>query len=222
VEDLAWTPRQVGILLGMSEATIKRLVAKGGLASQKDGRVWRTSAQALVEKLRDGKRSSPTFREAALAGDDAECLAQLIEQRAMGRTLGLMFDELLQFNLPLGFIERAQALAELPESKGRRSVRAAMLNGSGTAARMAACLFRARRVEVLSTLRPLDDEGAAALVRQSRPEWFWAGDSDLPLPQLTAAARQTGCRLLRLGAEPFDETNVPGFDALERLLMHST
>jgi hypothetical protein len=222
LEDLAWTPRQVGLLLGMSEATIKRLVAKGGLASQKEGRVWRTPAQALVEKLRGGKRRSPTLREAALSADDEECLAQLIEQRAMGRMLGSMFDELLALNVPLGFIERTQALAELPESKGRRAVRAAMLDNAGTTARMAACLFRARRVEVLSTLRPLDDEGAAALVRQSRPEWFWAGDTRQPLPQLITAARQAGCRLLRLGAAQADETSVAGFEALERLLVYST
>jgi hypothetical protein len=222
LEDLAWTPRQVGILLGLSEATIKRMVAKGGLASEKDGRVWRTPARAVIEKLREGKRAVASLREAAALGDDAECLAQLVEQRSAGRGLGNLFDELLTYGVPLSFLERAQPLAELPEAKGRRAVRAAMLNGAGTVSRMAACLFRARRIEVLTTLRQLDDEGAAALVRQSRPDWFWAGDSSLDLPLLEAAARQSGCRLLRLGSDPKGETIIAGFEELERLLVNAS
>lgn len=222
MEELAWTPRQVGILLGLSEATVKRLVAKGGLASEKDGRVWRTPAPALVEKLRDGKRALAGLREATMLGDDEECLAQLIERRCDGRRLGAIFDELLTYGAPLGFLERAQPLAELPEAKGRRAARAALLTGAGAVSRMAACLFRARRIEVLTTLRQLDDEGAAALVRQSRPDWFWAGDSGLPLPQLEAATRHTGCRLLRLGSAPKDDTIIAGFEELERLLVNAS
>jgi len=222
LQELAWTPRQVGILLGLSEATVKRLVAKRLLASRKEKRVWRTPARSLVERLRQGRPRSETLKEAVLAGDDAECLAQLIERRVQGESLGSMFDELLKLDAPQRFIERAQPLAELPESKGRRAVRAAFLAGGELESRMAACLFRARRVEVLTTLRELGDEGAAALVRQSRPEWFWAGATDLLLPKLTAAAAQTGCRLLRLGAGPAKEFFIAGMGELERLLLHAT
>jgi hypothetical protein len=208
--------------LGLSEATVKRMVGKGALPSRKDRRSWRTPAHSLLQKLREGRPRSKTLREAALAGDDAECLAQLIEQHVGGRGLGSMFDELLRFDVPLGFIERAQPLAELPESKARRVVRAALLTGGELDSRMAACLFRARRIEVLTTLRQLDDESAAALVRQSRPEWFWAGASDLPLPRLSAAATQTGCRLLRLGSGAPHETFIAGLAGLERMLQRAT
>jgi excisionase family DNA binding protein len=219
---LEWTPRQVGILLGLSEATVKRMIAKGALPSHKRGRGWRTSARTLLEPLRAGHRRSATLHDAALAADDAECLAQLIEQRAEGRSLGALFDELLRSAAPLGFIERAQPLAELPEPKTRRIVRAALLESAKVESRMAACLFRARRVEVLTTLQQLDDEGAAALVQRARPEWFWAGKAEVALPALAEAAAQTGCRVLRLGRESPGETSVASFAELERLLLQAS
>jgi hypothetical protein len=215
---LDWSTRQTGMVLGLSEASIKRLLVRGVLPSRGEpGPTWKVPAGAIAKHLRESSEGKSSLRESALAADDRGCLAEMIEQSLAGRSLGSIFDELATFRVPLRFIERAQPLAENAD-RTRRAKSAVVLDGEAVDSRMASCLLRASRYEVLASLAKMSDHAAAALALQVRPAWFWLGSGEAEMPELRAVAARIGCMLLRLGSTFLEDVSLHSFAHLQQLL----
>src|SRR3982751_4037348 len=186
------------------------------------------------------------FQAAALAGNASLCVAQLAVHTLRGTSLGGIFDDVVapaladvgekwQFarlsvaeehvgsQAVIEAIARAQPLAEPPGEPGRPT-RVAAVAGElhDIAARMVACLLRARGYEVLAPLAQTPARDLADLVMRCRASIVALSSTMLRDPaemteQISLAARatnQTGGRVV-VGGKGMDHVDLP--DGVERL-----
>ncbi|MFL5368712.1 MAG: helix-turn-helix domain-containing protein [Myxococcales bacterium] len=190
------------------------------------------------------------FQAAALAGDPSACVAQLAAHRLRGTSLAAIFDDVVapaladvgekwQFarlsvaeehvgsQAVIEAIARAQPLAEPPGEPGRPTRGAAVVAAVAgelhdIAARMVACLLRARGYEVLAPLAQTPARDLADLVMRCRASIVALSSTMLRDPaemteQISLAARatnQTGGRI-GVGGKGMDHVELP--DGVERL-----
>lgn len=190
------------------------------------------------------------FQAAALAGDASACVAQLAAHRLRGTSLAAIFDDVVapaladvgekwQFarlsvaeehvgsQAVIEAIARAQPLAEPPGEPGRPTRGAAVVAAVAgelhdIAARMVACLLRARGYEVLAPLAQTPARDLADLVMRCRASIVALSSTMLRDPaemteQISLAARatnQTGGRVV-VGGKGMDHVDLP--DGVERL-----
>jgi len=190
------------------------------------------------------------FQAAALAGDASACVAQLAAHRLRGTSLAGIFDDVVapaladmgerwQFaklsvaeehvgsQAVIDAIARAQPLAEPPGEPNRPTRGAAVVAAVAgelhdIAARMTACLLRARGYEVLAPLAQTPARDLADLVMRCRASIVALSSTMLRDPaelteQIALAARaasQTGGRVV-LGGKGMEQVNLP--DGTERL-----
>jgi PAS domain S-box-containing protein len=87
--------RQVAHVLGVAEATLKRIAESGSLkwlrSTRKNSR--RIAPEDLIEYLRMGSRSDIDFDSAAAGEDMFSCLAYLLEELMKGTSIDALLDE---------------------------------------------------------------------------------------------------------------------------------
>jgi len=161
--------RQVAQLLGMGEASVKRLANAGSIgflrSSRKDSR--RFAPEQVLEYLRKVTGEAREFEAALAASDIAGCVAALMEEMGRDASLdGLLDDRVLPAasSAPGPFV--AELLARLPAlvSEPRKSAPAFVTifgRVDGCVARMVDCCLRGHGYSVLS---PAESTGSAQLV----------------------------------------------------------
>jgi excisionase family DNA binding protein len=190
------------------------------------------------------------FQAAALAGDASLCVAQLAAHRLRGTSLAQIFDDVVAPALAdmgerwqsarlsvaeehvgsqavIDAIARAQPLAEPPGEPNRPTRGAAVVAAVAgelhdIAARMAACLLRARGYEVLAPLAQTPARDLADLVTRCRASIVALSSTMLRDPgelteQIALAARAasaTGGRVV-VGGKGMDHVSLP--EGTERL-----
>ncbi len=140
------TTSDVGQVLGVSAATVKRLSVAGKLSCARGGNGTRAfRLEDVEEHLRFDGSLDGALRAASADG----CVAALIRACRQGATLAQAFDELMLPALArvpceeLSFIERCEPLGT--ERHGRAANPTAIVIGAapgGARSRMAACLLR--------------------------------------------------------------------------------
>jgi PAS domain S-box-containing protein len=89
------SPRQVAHILGVAQATVKRMAATGGIqflrSTRKDSR--RFAPEHVIEVLRHGSKGPVDFDESIHTRDMAACLAFLMQQLLAGTTFEALLDE---------------------------------------------------------------------------------------------------------------------------------
>ncbi len=91
----SFSVRQVAHVLGLAEATLKRIAHSGSLkwlrSTRKNSR--RFAPEDVIEYLRKGSRAEIDFDSAAAAEDMSSCLAYLLEQLVKGISIDALLDE---------------------------------------------------------------------------------------------------------------------------------
>jgi len=191
-----------------------------------------------------GADSVAAVEQIALAGNASSLVAEIAALRLRGRELAAIFDDVVAPALVrigerwqacklsvaeehvatqavIDAIARAQPLAEAPGEPNRRErgtavVAAAAGEQHDIAARMAACLLRARGFEVLAPLAATPATDLVDLVRRSRAQVVVLA-STLPADaralqeqiELTARAARTGGGRLLVGGEGMTHVALP-------------
>jgi len=113
----SFSVRQVAHVLGLAEATLKRIAHSGSLkwlrSTRKNSR--RFAPEDVIEYLRKGSRAEIDFDSAAAAEDMSSCLAYLLEQLVKGISIDALLDERVRpaaRSSPAPFI--ADLLSRLP------------------------------------------------------------------------------------------------------------
>jgi PAS domain S-box-containing protein/excisionase family DNA binding protein len=174
--DGSLSTRQVAQLLGMGEASVKRLANAGSIgflrSSRKDSR--RFAPEQVLEYLRKGTGAARDF-EAALAAADLEgCVAALMEEVGRGASLDdVLDDRVLPAASSAPGLLLAELLARLPAlvSERRKSVPAFVaLFGrvDGCTAGMVECCLRGHGYSVLSPAESNDSAQLVDLVERVR------------------------------------------------------
>ena len=187
---------QVAQLLGLSNATVKRLYLIGQLPGtiSAGAREHAVDAQAVLNYLRrapaeplpSNRSGTRAFSKAsaieafveALSEGLSACVAELIVLFIDGLPLARAFDEVVVPALArnagahLDFIERAQPLAEPGKRRRRSAAQSAVVAAAGTGgldakARMIGCLLRAHGFSVLSPRDNASHEEVAGIVMRS-------------------------------------------------------
>ena len=94
-EGTSFSIRQVAHVLGVAEATLKRIAESGSLkwlrSTRKNSR--RIAPEDLIEYLRNGSKSEIDFDTAAASEEMSSCLAYLLEQLVKGISIDALLDE---------------------------------------------------------------------------------------------------------------------------------
>jgi PAS domain S-box-containing protein len=165
----SFSARQVAHILGVAEATVKRIAAAGGIeclrSSRKDSR--RFSPEQVLDYLRKNTTAGGDFDSAARAQDMNGCLLVLMKELLEGKGLDELLDAQVRpvvCTLGAGFI--LDLLSRIPfiVSERQRAVFPALVARSGSPsewdAHLVKCLLRAHGREVLS---PADNVGLTKL-----------------------------------------------------------
>ncbi len=188
-----------------------------------------------------GDEAIQHFQDAALRGDAPALVAQLAGLRLRGRSLAELFDELAAPALHrigarwaeaklsvaeehvgsqavIDAVARSQPLAEpagepVRPDRGTAIVAAVAGELHDIAARMCACLLRAKGFEVLAPLAQTPARDLADLILRSRASMValsstMAADIDEQLALSIAATKQTGGRVL-VGGEGMRKARLP-------------
>jgi PAS domain-containing protein len=188
--------RQVAQLLGMGEASVKRLANAGSIgflrSSRKDSR--RFAPEQVLEYLRKQAGEALDFEAALAAADLAGCVAALMEEVGRGASLDDVLDDRV---LPAASSAPAPLLAELLArlpalvSEPRKSAPAFVtLFGrvNGCTAGLVACSLRGHGYSVLSPAESNDSGQLVDLVERVRARVVALIAGSEP-PARTAAAR---------------------------------
>ena len=154
-----FTTSQVAQILGVAEASVKRLADAGSIAclrSSPKSRRFFTSRQ-LTDHLRGSRRGAMhDLAQALRARDMNEAVAQVIDQLALGRKLEAVLDEAILPGVttaPSGFmadlLKRVTALVGSARLKGRPAL-VARVGDAALETRMIECVLHAAGFEVLS------------------------------------------------------------------------
>ena len=157
--------RQVAHVLGLAEATLKRIAQSGSLkwlrSTRKNSR--RIAPEDLIEYLRKGSRSHIDFESSAAAEDMSSCLAYLLEQLMKGISIDALLDECVRPAAgasPAPFI--ADLLSRLPfmvpqrQRVGFPAVFVEVGQPSHPDAELIACTLQAQGHEILRPAGPLE------------------------------------------------------------------
>ena len=162
----SFSVRQVAHVLGLAEATLKRIAHSGSLkwlrSTRKNSR--RFAPEDVIEYLRKGSRAEIDFDSAAAAEDMSSCLAYLLEQLVKGISIDALLDERVRPAArasPAPFI--ADLLSRLPfmvpgrQRAGYPAVFVEVGQPGHPDAELIACALQARGHEILrpaGTLEP--------------------------------------------------------------------
>jgi PAS domain S-box-containing protein len=165
-EDTSFSIRQVAHVLGVAEATLKRIAESGSLkwlrSTRKNSR--RIAPEDLIEYLRNGSKSEIDFDTAAAAEEMSSCLAYLLEQLVKGISIDALLDERVRPAVrasPAPFV--ADLLSRLPfmvpgrQRAGYPAVLVQVGEPSHPDAELIACTLQAQGHEILrpaGTLQP--------------------------------------------------------------------
>lgn len=150
---------QVAQILGIAEASVKRLADAGTIQCQRATARGRRafSAQQVIDYLRASRRAGAyDLAQAVRALDMKEAVAQVLDELGRGRKLEDLLDSVLlpnAFGAPSGFtadlLKRLSALAARAETRGP-PVLLARVGDATLETRMVECVLRAAGFEVLS------------------------------------------------------------------------
>ena len=162
----SFSVRQVAHVLGLAEATLKRIAHSGSLkwlrSTRKNSR--RFAPEDVIEYLRKGSRAEIDFDSAAAVEDMSSCLAYLLEQLVKGISIDALLDERVRpaaRGSPAPFI--ADLLSRLPfmvpgrQRAGYPAVFVEVGQPGHPDAELIACALQARGHEILrpaGTLEP--------------------------------------------------------------------
>ncbi len=155
----SFSARQVAHILGVAEATVKRIAAAGGIeflrSSRKNSR--RFAPEQVLDYLRKNATAGGDFESAARAHDMSGCLLVLMKELLEGKGLDELLDAQVRpvvRTLDAGFI--LDLLSRIPfiVSERQRAVFPALVACAGSPsewdAHLVKCLLRAHGREVLS------------------------------------------------------------------------
>src|SRR6267143_364987 len=165
-EGTSFSIRQVAHVLGVAEATLKRIAESGSLkwlrSTRKNSR--RIAPEDLIEYLRNGSKSEIDFDTAAASEEMSSCLAYLLEQLVKGISIDALLDERVRPAVrasPAPFV--ADLLSRLPfmvpgrQRAGYPAVLVQVGEPSHPDAELIACTLQAQGHEILrpaGTLQP--------------------------------------------------------------------
>ena len=165
----SFSARQVAHILGVAEATVKRIAAAGGIeflrSSRKNSRGF--APEQVLDYLRKNATALGDFESAARAHDMSGCLLVLMKQLLEGKSLDELLDAQVRpvvGTLDAGFM--LDLLSRIPfiVSERQRAVFPALVVRAGSPsewdAQFVKCLLRAHGREVLS---PADNVGLPKL-----------------------------------------------------------
>jgi PAS domain S-box-containing protein len=163
----SFSVRQVAHVLGLAEATLKRIAQSGSLkwlrSTRKNSR--RFAPEDVIEYLRKGSRGEIDFAAAAAAEEMSSCLAYLLEQLIEGISIDALLDDCVTpaaHASPAPFI--ADLLSRLPfmvpgrQRAGYPAVFVEVGQPSQVDAELIACALQAQGHEILrpaGTLEPV-------------------------------------------------------------------
>jgi PAS domain S-box-containing protein len=177
VPGASFSARQVAHILGIADATVKRLAEAGNLkwlrSTRKNSR--RFAPGDVVEYLRKGSTSPVDFESAAASQDVNGCLVFLLEQLTEGTPLEALLDERVRpaaSTTPVPFL--VDLLARLPfmVPERQRSGFPALFAQVGTPkhpdVEMIGCLLQAHGHEILRPAGALEPSQLAELAERVR------------------------------------------------------
>src|SRR6267143_1744166 len=175
--DGAFSARQVAHILGVAEATVKRVTAAGRMqflrSSRKNSR--RFAPEDVLDYLRRGTTSPGDFDSAVRAQDMNGCLVHLLEQLLAGTTFEALLDGPLERAARLAPPSLvADLLARMPflVQERRRQAFPALLAQAGNPealeGELIACALRAQGLEVLRPAGTPQPGKLAELARRVR------------------------------------------------------
>jgi PAS domain S-box-containing protein len=191
----SFSARQVAHILGVAEATVKRITAAGGMqflrSSRKNSR--RFASEDVLDYLRRGTTSPDGFDSAVRAQDMNGCLVYLLEQLMAGTAFEALLDgpaERAARVAPRSFA--ADLLARMPflvEERRRHAFPVLLVQAGNPQAlegELITCALRAQGLEVLRPAGAPEPGELAELVRRVRarvvvltiapgPPWAEAG-----------------------------------------------
>jgi PAS domain S-box-containing protein len=175
--DGSFSARQVAHILGVAEATVKRVTAAGGMqflrSSRKNSR--RFAPEHVLDYLRRGTSGPVDFDSALREQDMSTCLVYLLEQLLAGTAFEALLDGPLERAArlaPLSFV--ADLLTRMPSlvQERRRQAFPALLAQAGTPealeGELIACVLRAQGLEVLRPAGTPEPGQLAELARRVR------------------------------------------------------
>jgi PAS domain S-box-containing protein len=215
----AFSARQVAHILGVAEATVKRVTAAGRMqflrSSRKNSR--RFAPEDVLDYLRRGTTSPGDFDSAVRAQDMNGCLVHLLEQLLAGTTFEALLDGPLERAARLAPPSLvADLLARMPflVQERRRQAFPALLAQAGNPealeGELIACELRAQGLEVLRPAGTPQPGKLAELARRVRarlvvltiapgPQWAQAGGL-AAAAEIAAAGGATVCLRCEAGA----------------------
>jgi len=175
--DGSFSVRQLGQILGVGEATVKRLADAGRTqflrSSRKDSH--RFTPEQVLEYLRATTAGSIDFDSAAQAQDMSACLVYLIEQLIAGKGLEALLDEPVKRAArmaPPAFVRELLGRMPFLVPERRRQVFPALLALAGEPEPLeperVSCVLRAHGLEVLRPAGAPQPEQLAELVGRIR------------------------------------------------------
>jgi excisionase family DNA binding protein len=213
----SFSARQVAHILGVGEATVKRVSAAGEMqflrSSRKNSR--RFAAEDVLDYLRKATTSAGDFDSAARAQDMNGCLVYLLEQLLAGTAFDSLLDGPLERAArvaPRSFVTNLLARMPFLLQERRRHAFPALLAQAGNAEALeeeiVACALRAEGLEVLRPAGIPQPGQLADLARRVRARFVvltvtpglpWAQDGVLAAASDIAATGTTKV-CLRCGA----------------------
>jgi PAS domain-containing protein len=197
----SFSARQVAHVLGMADATVKRLAQSGELkwlrSTRKNSR--RFAPADIIEYLRRGSGAAIDFASAVEGQDMSGCLVYVLEQLLEGTTFETLLDETIRPALTAGAKPfMTDLLSRLPFmwSERQRSGFPALFVQAGTPkkleADLIACLLQAHGHEILRPAGPLEPAQIVELAERVRARLLVLAVGNGSTPVQVAAISSAG------------------------------